>query len=75
MNHVPSPEVDGETSEASCTVCGEHVDLRWVHGTEAVALEDGCECSGPPGWHCPGEDSQHWATPTGECGHCGWAPV
>lgn len=36
-----------------------------------------CECSGPRGWHCEGEDSQHWAKgedPTAECGHCGWSP-
>lgn len=43
-----------------------------------------CGCVGPEGWHCPGEDSEHWAKsstpPEGgtvldiECGHCGFAP-
>ena len=36
-----------------------------------------CQCSGPAGWHCPGEDSQHWSKGDaidGECGHCGWQP-
>lgn len=36
-----------------------------------------CGCSGPVGWHCPGEESQHWAkgdTLDSECGHCGSDP-
>lgn len=36
-----------------------------------------CACAGPPGWHCPGEDSEHWAKtddPDAECGHCGSRP-
>jgi len=36
-----------------------------------------CGCSGPDGWHCGGEDSQHWAAgddPDAECGHCGLRP-
>ena len=37
-----------------------------------------CYCVGAPGWHCPGEDSQHWAKflddPKSECGHCGGSP-
>lgn len=38
---------------------------------------DECQCAGPAGWHCPGEDSQHWAKgeePDSECGHCGETP-
>lgn len=34
-----------------------------------------CECDGPPGWHCEGEDATHWPDTDGvTCGYCGWAP-
>jgi hypothetical protein len=33
-----------------------------------------CGCVGPEGWHCPGEESEHWADSFGGCGHCGWTP-
>jgi len=36
-----------------------------------------CRCSGVPGWHCPSEESEHWAkwqALDAECGHCGWQP-
>jgi len=32
-----------------------------------------CRCTGPGSWHCPGEESQHWAATSGICGHCGWS--
>ena len=63
----PSVEMqDGVDGEVFCH-CG--------HRIVAVAFE--CGCVGPPGWHCVGEDSQHWSKgddPDAECGHCGMRP-
>jgi len=46
--HEIVPLIDGETFEATCEACGEHIDLilvdgeeRWFHGTELVEMEDG----------------------------------
>jgi hypothetical protein len=37
--------------------------------------ESECFCVGPEGWHCPGEDSEHWADTDGvTCGFCGCGP-
>lgn len=50
----------------------------WCHCGHVVVMVEPpreCECDGPDGWHCEGEDSQHWAELDGAtCGHCGWAP-
>lgn len=76
--HIINPDLDADTGEATCIECGEHIDLLWVHGSEAVRLSElECQCSGPEGWHCEGEDAQHWAKtedPKAECGYCGWIP-
>jgi len=48
------------------------------HTVVMVELPSGCECDGPEGWHCPGEDSLHWAEwqrPDSPCGHCGGDPA
>jgi len=38
--HAVRPDVDVDTSEATCVDCGEHVDLRWVHASSVLAVED-----------------------------------
>jgi hypothetical protein len=44
LTHQVEPDVDGETSEAWCAVCGDHVDLvseeTWKHGSELAAAAE-----------------------------------
>lgn len=47
MPHAVVPEVDPETSEASCEDCGEHVDMVmkddlevWIHASEMAEIAD-----------------------------------
>ncbi len=53
----------------------------WCHCGHAVVMVElplACECDGPNGWHCPGEESQHWAEAPrradSSCGYCGSDP-
>ena len=48
------------------------------HTVVMVELPIECACDGPAGWHCPGEESQHWAERQvidSPCGHCGGDPA
>lgn len=71
------PHIPDEIDDAlECRVCRRPLDVVLVHADEPPIRED-CGCSGPPGWHCPGEESEHWTSgddPDGECGHCGSRP-
>jgi hypothetical protein len=50
--------------------------LAYGVGYRDRGAEVSCGCSGPDDWHCPGEDSQHWADTDGiTCGHCGTTGV
>jgi hypothetical protein len=76
--HPDHPEVieDSGDDHWDCGVCRRPLEVRVIHADEPV-LHDGCDCTGPAGWHCPGEESQHWTIgddPDGECGHCGMRP-
>lgn len=65
----PRPSTDQAMDDGIVCHCG--------HRIVPVIYLDACGCSGPDGWHCPGEESQHWAKgeePDAECGHCGDRP-
>lgn len=56
--------------------CGEVVSDKLIWDPQHPFDPD-CACDGPVGWHCPGEESQHWAerqTADSPCGHCGGSP-
>lgn len=69
-DHPITPDEDDPTT---CLVCRRDLDMRLVHGSDGD-----CSCSGPDGWHCPGEHSEHWAQgdePDADCGYCGSRPL
>lgn len=56
------------------TVGAERVSDYYI-GDPAHPPNRECQCDGPEGWHCTGEDATHWADTDGvTCGHCGFAP-
>lgn len=58
-------------------MAGDPDELYEAYEALYAAVKSGtpCQCEGPEGWHCPSEESTHWAKPSGECGHCGWSPA
>jgi hypothetical protein len=56
---------------------GDELICHCGHTVVMVEAPLECACTGPDGWHCPGEESQHWAESDRAdslCGHCGGEP-